>query len=775
MDDSKTPHPSDGKRRKNKRPDDGPTLPGLGVNPSDAAPSFSEITPSAPAHEIKKISDVPLKPTNGHSRKNLPPIPEKGKRPALLKGLWSLFAAFLVLAVLGLWYLKRQKIPATFSLAPVKGEFYHDDFVDWTLTAAAPDLKKQLKKMKLTAWVEKNGQPIVTVGRIEKLTMRYDATADVWRGRWPVPWNAPDGEYAIRVDTTSFPPEFPKLYQRPFKIVSRAFDPVPAGWGILTLEDMNNLDRITGPDGVKKDASSLVDWAEWIGADAIVIQGGESGGYDKKLKDEFPWFTQPDRIIKKLGDAAHEKGMKLGVYAMCFLIGGPAENSPNYKYGWDYREGEVVNGLDMKTRRGVSILDEKRPKDIAKVLKRWHDMDEVDFVGLDYIRPVFGGYELASDFVRDMPTIEPPAGWAKMDEKARMLWLAKARILRPTLDMATDKNYAFIDKWFWYRAHRNAKMVRNFMAELKPKKPVWAFTLSWEKGWQHGQDPVMLRDAGVDIDSIMLYEADKVQFGALVRQWNRYVRQSQVNLTVGDVIDWPLHQRTLNPAGPEDFYNRNMKAIREFHTDGPVRGLFIHDFNRARRGRLGPYSMREWLLASAACLTSLREAHRKIDVPLSLNVPERVKPGGTGTAYVAVAGNAPGAPIKLEVYSSGDVEASPAELTLSGENASAAINLRYVPNDKSAARGHRSFVAVRRPPEGKRRAQVYVKYFGGATPADETEPSEIEPSPEDPDAPPEPAPEMPETPPSDAAPSQSSGTSAPRSGDDPDRDPLDAK
>jgi hypothetical protein len=652
----------------------------------------------------------------GGAEKLQSPASHRSGRPPAMQ-LWVWIGAVAGVVVFAL--LARRQAPGSPQIKPAQDEFFHDQMVEWTLQVPEGPARSALRKMTLWTWVEKDGQAVVTVGKIARVPLRYDHGAGLWRARWPSPWNAPDGEYHIRVDTASFPPDLPPLRPASFQIVSRRFDPVPPGFGVLVLEDMASLNNMPAPDGTRKNFTALVDWAEYIGADAVMIQGGESSGYGKKLPDDFPWYARPDKALRDLGQECHRRGLKFGVYALCFLIGGPAEFAPSYAYGWDYRSGRLVNGLEMPTRRGISITDPKRVEDIVRILRRWHDMEEVDWVGLDYIRPVFGGFELAGDFVRDMP-VDPPPGWAEFSPQQKMLWLAKARLPPSSGEMNVERN-PFIDKWFWYRAHRTAQVVRRIRAGLAPKKPLWAFTLSWAKGWQHGQDPVMMRDAGIDWDAIMLYEADTPQFRALVKQWNEYTLQSQVNLLVGDVIDWVLHQRTLNPAGPEDFFNRNMKAIREFHSDGPVRGLFIHDFTRARRGRIAPYQMREWLLAGGAALTNLRALHRRLPYTLAFTVPDQLKPGERATGFVAFGENPSAARVTVQLSAAPDVEVWPAELELTPENSSVAFNIRYAPNSHSPARGHRSYVAARAVSQSapavltqkSRHCQIYMKYFQG--------------------------------------------------------------
>jgi hypothetical protein len=230
-----------------------------------------------------------------------------------------------------------------------------------------------------------------------------------------------------------------------------------------------------------------------------------------------------------------------------------------------------------------------------------------------------------------------------------------------------------------------------------------------------------------------------------VKQWHQYVLQKQVNLLVGDTLDWPLHQKTLNPAGPEDFYNRDMKAITQFHADAPVRGVFVHDYIRATRGRLGPYSSREWVLAGGAVMTSLRKLHGKLPYDLSLKFADSAPAGAAQTATVSVGPRLPGVAVKVEVYGSSDVEISTREFELSAKSTTTAVTVRWNPNAASGPRANRAFLAVRahRPQVPSDRAQIHIMYFQGQRghriapgPADEkrTPPSE------QPDSPVEPAP-----------------------------------
>ena len=72
-------------------------------------------------------------------------------------------------------------------------------------------------------------------------------------------------------------------------------------FGVLVLEGVGALTNLTAPDGTKGNASVLVDWAEFVGADMVMVQGGESSAYTEKPSKEFPWFTRREDTLRALG------------------------------------------------------------------------------------------------------------------------------------------------------------------------------------------------------------------------------------------------------------------------------------------------------------------------------------------------------------------------------------------------------------------------------------------------------------------------------------------
>jgi hypothetical protein len=147
-----------------------------------------------------------------------------------------------------------------------------------------------------------------------------------------------------------------------------------------------------------------------------------------------------------------------------------------------------------------------------------------------------------------------------------------------------------------------------------------------------------------------------------------------------------------------------------------VRGLFLHDFQRARHGRLGPYGTKEWLLMGGAALTSLRAAHKVLPYVLNLDVPASMSAGESQGASVSFAGKAPGRKVHLQFFSAPDVTVEPAEADITEKDPSVSVKIRYAPNGNSSARAMRSFVAVRASDgEASHKAQIYAKYFQGTS------------------------------------------------------------
>lgn len=479
---------------------------------------------------------------------------------------------FYVLLI-GIWAIHRA-LDRAVSLRPAQAAYRRYDIIELRLKTADRKLRSRWLSAPPIVVVEKDGAPITTVAGIREVPLAWDARARAFVGRWPCPWNAPAGTYRPRL--LGHPELDERLDVSPFRIEPRRPAPLPKRFVALTFESVKPLAsmKVRAPDGKVKDWRALFDWVKYVEADAFWVMAGQTPG-------ERPgdlWLTQNLPMIPELAAEAKRRGILFGVYAMCYLTM-KNERLERYEYAQDVAEGRP------RYTRAISLRDPRRPKDVAAFLKQFRDAPGVEFLGLDYIRNPLGGYELADEFFAEMPGVKPPPDWAKLTPEERIVWFARKKIMR------RDKE--FIDAWQWWRARRVSLIVKQIKAELGDSKPLWAFTLTWDKGWHHGQDVVMLNDAGVDADALMLYEADARQFAQMLKDWSGYVKSGDVQLVVGNVIDWPLHQKS--PLGPKEFYNRTVRAIDGIYADGPAKGMFIHDLARGLRGRLGPYTSRDWM------------------------------------------------------------------------------------------------------------------------------------------------------------------------------------
>ncbi|MFI5361260.1 MAG: hypothetical protein ACHQ49_04765, partial [Elusimicrobiota bacterium] len=317
-----------------------------------------------------------------------------------------------------------------------------------------------------------------------------------------------------------------------------------------------------------------LDWAQSLGANALMVLGGQSPG----LKDGQVWVDTNLKLLPEVAKECRARGLKFGTYAEYSLTMSKSVKIPGYEYGLEIKDAKPV------VTRAVSLREPKRLDDVAAFLKPFADDPNVDFVGLDYIRNALGGYELVDDFVAEMPGVKVPPEWAKLSRNERMTWIARKKIIR--------KDMLFVDAWQWWRARRSALIVKEIKRRLGDKKPLWAFTLTWDKGWNHGQDAVMMNDAGVDYDALMFYEADKAQYAAMLNDWHAYVHRGDVQLVPGNILDWGLHQK--DPAGPAEFGRRLRGAVDGVYADGPASAVFYHDLARLLWGRLGPWGTKGW-------------------------------------------------------------------------------------------------------------------------------------------------------------------------------------
>lgn len=524
----------------------------------------------------------------------------------------------LLVIPLGIIFLSCQP-PTPIILTTGQDSYFRYEFVDVYISGG-----ERLKDIDFRVLVIKNDSLVITIGDKKEIKMKYNSETDQWKGRWPVPWYASPGEYTLKLsllESENLPIDTTFLIKR------REPQKIQAGLCVVNWENMRPLRglRLRCPDGELGGWKKIFDWLEWMGADALWFIAGQTSAYTTEICSLFPWNADNLEMIDDIAREAKRRGIKSGAWVSCYYIFGPKRYNPDYKFGWDYRRSL---GTSVPTD-AISILDERRLADIIEFTKKLYEIEELSYIGLDYIPDDYGAIELVDEFVSEM-NVQLPDEWNKFSLLERKNWLGRI-VKRPR-----NREIPLIDQWNWWRAHRISSIIRKISDGAEIKRPLWAFILSWERGWQHGQDPIMFQDAGVDINAVMLYQANCAQFNTLLRQWSRYIGRDDVNIVAGNQVDWFWHQNSLDPPGPLLFYNRLIRGINEMHQDGMIRGLFINDLSRAFWGIKGPYSTKEWVIASGASFSRLREQYRKIPIKTRIILPDSVLLGEMFKSEVVV-------------------------------------------------------------------------------------------------------------------------------------------
>ncbi|MBI4727657.1 hypothetical protein HY768_10655 [candidate division TA06 bacterium] len=464
---------------------------------------------------------------------------------------------------------------------------------------------------------------ITSPGDCREITLRYDQNQRSWRGTWPLPWNPPLGGYKAvlsvstkqsKVDSTTLLQTYANTEKNSdsttllpsyvttlllsdsttFLVKSRTPKSIPAGFCVMTIESSRDVSRtaLRSPYNATRKWQNFGDWAKFLGADAVWFSLGWTIEGHPGINDQNPWVKDNFKALPRLAEEAHKQGLQFGGYVGSYLLWGPPLKKLKYEYSIETSQDAVFRN------HHVNLDDAKRRDDIVKALKILEQEPNVDFIGLDYIRPGAGGYETVNQFV-ELMNIQTPKGWNKWPPNQRILWVARQVRLR-------DLNPVHA-RWQWWQAHRTALAVVKLMEGSGVTKPVWGFTLGWDKGHEHGQDPCMMNDAGLDIDAVMMYESTAKYCWQMTSDWSNYLKGDEAQLLVGQEVDWPLLQNSVNPPAPEEMYWRWTDAIKGYTDGGRIKGMFWHDMFRDLRGRKGPYSSREWLIAGAAGFSKLRQ------------------------------------------------------------------------------------------------------------------------------------------------------------------------
>lgn len=477
--------------------------------------------------------------------------------------------------------------------------------------------------LEVRASVLRGDSVVTTCGGMTSIPLRYVEGTGRWEGYFPVPWNPPLGRYAVAVTAWASDSSWTQTAVASFEILGRRPPEIRPGFSAMTIESTVDvsLKRFPNPMDREGERWTVAQWAELLGADAVWYSVGQTMEGFEGVSDESPWHRPNLKTFPKLAEQAHRGGLKFGGWIGSYFLWGKNLRRLNYRYSTDYRKGKLFHP------HRASVTDEKRFQDILALMRRLDADPNVDYIGLDYIRTGFGGYEMADEFVRKM-SVDVPEGFADRTEPQRALWLAQ--------QIEVEQDSTVVSRWEWWRAHKVATIVHRLIESSGTEKPVWLFMLGWEHGRQHGQDPLMFNDAGAAMLAVMLYESDATNCAFLTRRWAEYVRRGQVNLVLGQSVDWDLLQRSTDPPGPAEFYRRLSEGIDGVYRDGPAEGAFWHDLHRAAWGRRGPYTRLEWAMVGAAAFSKVRALHGRLPVRIDLEIAAEVPAGGSFDAEIRV-------------------------------------------------------------------------------------------------------------------------------------------
>ncbi|MCK5241386.1 hypothetical protein KAR34_02930 [bacterium] len=461
---------------------------------------------------------------------------------------------------------------------------------------------------KLSATIWKGKTRITTVGSLKKIVLKKQASGQ-WEGLWPIPFNPTLGTYTAKVAVFDGKSTTLTAHGQ-FKIRGRKPYELPKGFSVVTYEGGKygpNKTPSMEPGG-KRSWRNLISWTKYMGADAFWQCVGQTQIWGKRKDDLFPFSKYTVRLMKRAAKESHEAGMQYGAWVTSFVVIGNKIEDSGYSFTLGYsREKNALRQL-----RYVSLGCQERIIHIIELLKKFEADPNVDYIGLDYMRTDFGGYEFADEFVRDMD-ITTPVQWSKWSSSERSLWLARLIQVR--------RVKAAREQWMWWRAHKVALVIEHIMAEVKPTKPVWVFSLGWRGGHQHGQDLLMMLDAGIGFNAPMFYEIEKPDLPHMLYDWKKYLRKADASLVFGQPVDWNLLQRTKDPAGTWEHLDRQVLTIKELYPLTKTFGLFWHDLARAFFGARGPYGSKEWIMCGAASFTRLKAKAKRYSYKVEIEAP----------------------------------------------------------------------------------------------------------------------------------------------------------
>ena len=495
--------------------------------------------------------------------------------------------------------------------------FYSAKLAYYRFEVAQFRLKGELDARKCTVAVTKDGLAMPCYKGPTNLAFVEDK--DGATAYWFYGWNTPTGTYEATLYSEGKP-----VMKRTFETIARTPVKFKRSMSFITLEANTPMvqRKAFGPDGVPTGfTNALAEWMDYGNVDGFINLSGQTTGWSKATP-ENPWEEYPPKNLETIGKMLRKKGKIIGGYIMCFYT-----PSKGWKKG-GYQSAMGLGGFGLTESQFVSFRDEKRFRDIAKLAADFEARPYVDMIGFDFIR--FGenvGLELCEEFVRDMNIVRP-ANWEAMNAEVRAAWLGR--------EMRHSGNLK--DRWKLWQAHKTADFIYRVRLEAKITKPIWVFTLGWNHGMEHQQDPGMFQDAGALMEAVMLYEIDSPRFESMATCWREYLASEKVNFLPGNQIDAVLHRNSIQGFNAVEEYIYRLKSGADFAAEHSV-GMFVHDSLRAFWGRRGEYSYYEWLNAGMEGISYLRFVRGESPVRLEVLANETKTEGGKKTVAVAVSFN----------------------------------------------------------------------------------------------------------------------------------------
>jgi hypothetical protein len=476
----------------------------------------------------------------------------------------------------------------------LKKEIYHYEILEVFLTGV-----QEADENLFAIRIVRDGRVYPSVGMEERIP--FKRRDEILRAVYLPDWNQREGEYEIEVFYGNRRLKIDSSFT--FTLLRRPVPDIEPGISIVDLETNESIAEkiLVDPAGRKTDYSAILEWAAFMDADMLWILAGETTTFHVKRKGASPWDRGPLENLELLKERAPYYGIEIGAYIMSFYVPGPEGIPGRYEPGLGYN---AEKGTLYRSKH-ISLSSEQRIQDMIELARRFQQDPQIGYIGFDFIRTGRAdGYELAQQVI-DETNISTSQEWAALDAAERIKWFARK--------IEVERDPLVVEKWRWWRAHRVAQIVKRIMDEAEITKPVWVYTLGWNHGKEHGQDPVMFFDAGVTFDAVMLYEASQSQFERLLGHWNRYISTDQGNIVVGSCVDYKLlDSDSLSP--PDEFFRRNTEAYQNVMRDGFAKGIFFHDIARAFWGRKGGYTFIDYAMAHMSSVYGLRRELRTLDL-----------------------------------------------------------------------------------------------------------------------------------------------------------------